>query len=196
LIERRHPAEEPVATLVRVGRTCALSFVLVAGLAGCRHKTLLVLPQVSMVPVDLETAPEPDNPPMIAAVPESVPVPEPSQPVEPPKKVTRRKPAPVKEAPPVQVASAAVPAELAIGALSSGGDSTPQTQQEAKELIAATQKRLKALSGKTASQQKDQVRQVRHFLTQAQQALDSRDAEGAKNLATKAKLLMDDVEKK
>jgi hypothetical protein len=37
---------------------------------------------------------------------------------------------------------------------------------------------------------------VRHFLDQAQQALNSGDADGAMNLATKAKLLMDDLEKK
>jgi hypothetical protein len=36
---------------------------------------------------------------------------------------------------------------------------------------------------------------VRNFLEQAQQALNSGDADGATNLATKARLLMDEVEK-
>ena len=191
----RYPAPNLAATLVRVGRSSVLSFVLVASLAGCRHKTTVTLPQVSTAPMPLEVSPEPENPPLIAEAPTSD-MPPPSQPVEPPKPVVRRRPAPAKETPPVQVASAEPDPTLAIGALSSGGDSTPQSQQEAKDLIAAIAKRLKALPGKIANQQKDQIRQVNYFLKQAQTALDSGDAEGAKNLATKAKLLMDDVEKK
>jgi hypothetical protein len=173
-----------------------MPLVLVAGLGGCHHKTPLVLPQVSMAPIDLEVPPEPENPPMIADAPAPVVVAPPVVAVQPPKKATRKKPAPAKEAPPVQVASAPEPATLAIGALSSGGESTPQSQQQAKDLIAAVAKRLSALPSKMASQQKDQVRQVNYFLKQAQAALDSGDAEGANNLATKAKLLMDDIEKK
>lgn len=196
MIERHHPAQDFAATLVRVGRSCALSLLLVAGLTGCRHKTPQ-LPYVSMAePLELEDVPPPDDLPMIAEEPAPAPIPPPSQPVEPPKPVARRRPAPPKEAtPPAQVASAADPA-LAIGALSSGGESTPQSQQQAKDLITAIMKRLKDLPSKTASQKKDEIRQVRHFLEEAQHALDSGDAEGAKNLATKASLLMDDVEKK
>jgi len=46
------------------------------------------------------------------------------------------------------------------------------------------------------NQQRAQVRQVQQFVKQAQQALESGDAQGASTLATKAKLLMDDLEKK
>jgi hypothetical protein len=196
LIERHHPAQDFAATLVRAGRSSVLSLLLIAGLAGCRHKTPQ-LPYVSMAePLDLEDIPPPDDLPLIAEEPAPAPIPPPTQPVEPPKPVARRRPAPPKETTtPVQVASAADPA-LAIGALSSGGESTPQSEQQAKDLIAAIMKRLKALPGKTASQKKDEIRQVSHFLQEAQHALDSGDAEGAKNLATKASLLMDDVEKK
>jgi hypothetical protein len=195
LTERHHPAQDLAATLVRVGRSSVLSLLLVAGLAGCRHKAPQ-LPYVSMAsPLELEDIPLPDDLPMIAEEPAPAPAPPPSEPVEPPKPVARRRPAPPKEAPPVQVASAE-PAPLAIGALTSGGESTPQSQQQAKDLITAIMKRLKDLPGKTASQKKDEIRQVNHFLQEAQHALDSGDAEGAKNLATKASLLMDDVEKK
>jgi hypothetical protein len=192
LTELYHPGPRLAAILVRAARTSALSLVLIAGLAGCSHKTRLVLPQGAMSPVELEVAPELEDPPMIAAepTPEEVPLSEQS----PPAIVVKRRPAPPKETPPVQVASAAEP--LALGALSAGGESTPQSQQQAKDLIAAIKRRLAALPGKTASQQRDQIRQVNYFLKQAQQALDSGDAEGAKTLATKAKLLMDDVEKK
>jgi hypothetical protein len=194
LIESPHPVQTPAAALARALRNSALSLVLVAGLAGCRHKTPVVLPQGATAPVDLEATPESANPAMIATEP--APVPPPLQPVQPPKPVARKKPAPApKEAPPVQVASAE-PATLAIGSLSAGGESSPQSQQEAKDLIAAIKKRLAALPSKTANQQKDEVRQVNNFVKQAQQALDSGDADGAKNLATKAKLLMDDIEKK
>jgi hypothetical protein len=180
--------------LARAGWRSALFLVFIAGLTGCRHKTLYVLPQqVAMAPIDLEPVPEPKSPPMISSVPEpQLPPPSPAA----PPRVTRRRPAQAKEPPPVQVASAPEPAALAIGALSSGGDSTPQSQQDAKDLIASIQKRIAALPSKTASQQKEQLRQVLYFLKQAQQALNTGDAEGAKNLATKAKLLMDDVEKK
>jgi predicted small lipoprotein YifL len=204
LIERYHPAPNLAATLVRArSGPCfpflrmTLSLLLVAVMAGCGHKTTFVLPpQGSLAPVDLEVAPEPDDPPMIAEEP-TPEVEPPSQPVEPPKPVVRRRPTPTppKDAPPVQVASSE-PAALAIGSLSSGGESTPQSQQQAKDLIAGIMKRLNSLSSKIANQKKNEVRQVRHFLQQAQQALDSGDAEGAKNLATKASLLMDDVEKK
>jgi gas vesicle protein len=95
----------------------------------------------------------------------------------------------------VQVAEAA-PAELAIGTLSTGGDVTPQSQQQAQDMISSILKRISALSTKTAETQKRQIRQIRYFIKQAQQALNSGDAEGAKNLAIKASLLMDDLEKK
>jgi hypothetical protein len=172
-----------------------LAAVLVAGLGGCRHKvTPYVLPQVAQAPIELEVPPEPENPPMIQPEPETAVV---IPPVAEPKRPARRRTAPAKEtAPPVQVAAAEPSAAIAIGSLSSGGDTTPQSRQQAKDLIASIVKRLGALPGRTASQQKELVRQVRSFLKQAQQALDSGDAEGAKTLATKAKLLMDDVEKK
>jgi predicted small lipoprotein YifL len=197
LIERHHPAQLPGAWgSLRAGRvrvSLVLAFALT--LAGCHKKIPLVLPQVSTAPIDVEVPPEPEDPPMIAEVPPpdltpAVPVP------APPKKVTRRKPTPPPAPPPVQVASAAPDPAAAIGSLSTGGSSTPQNQQQAKELIESIKKRIEALPGKTASGQKAQLRQVSYFLKQAQQALDSGDVEGANNLAIKARLLMDDIEKK
>jgi len=96
----------------------------------------------------------------------------------------------------VEVVSEAEPAAVAIGALTTGGDAAPQSRQQAQDLIASILKRIAALPAKTADAQKRQIRQVRNFLDEAQKALKSGDAEGAKNLATKAKLLMDDLEKK
>jgi hypothetical protein len=117
-------------------------------------------------------------------------------PVPPPPPARRRRRVVPAPPPPVQVASAPETAAVAIGSLSTGPDATSQSQQQAKDLIASIQKRIAALPAATAAAQQTQVRQVKQFLDQAQQALTSGDAEGAKNLATKAKLLMDDIEKK
>jgi hypothetical protein len=173
----------------------ALALLLATGLAGCRHKiAAFTIPHGAQAPVALEEPQLPDPPPTIASlpVPELGPI---SPPAPTPAPRRRPTPAPKEEQPPTQVAEAA-PAELAIGTLSSGGDLAPQIQQQAQDMISSILKRIAALSTKTADAEKRQIRQVRHFLDQAQQALNTGDTEGAKNLATKAGLLMDDLEKK
>ncbi|HEV2645438.1 MAG TPA: hypothetical protein VGU46_03645 [Acidobacteriaceae bacterium] len=99
-------------------------------------------------------------------------------------------------APPTPAVEETVPADLAIGSLSTGVNAAPQVQQQARDMIASISRRIGALSVRTAESQKRGVRQVRHFLDQAQQAINTGDTEGAKNLVTKASLLMDDLEKK
>lgn len=170
---------------------------LVIGLAGCHHKpTASVIPNGAHAPVALETVPLPELPPAIATLsPPEFDLPPLSEP--PPRPVPKRKPAPREDTPPpVQVASAPEPAALAIGALSTGGDAAPQSQQQAQNLIASIQKQIEALPANIANSQKKQIRQIANFIDQAKRALNSGDAEGAKNLATKAKLLLDDLEKK
>jgi ribosomal protein S20 len=96
--------------------------------------------------------------------------------------------------PGVQVASAEPPAEVsAIGELTAGGEANPKSQQEAADMIAANEKRLNALPAQMTDDQKAQISKVKNFQRQAQEALNSGDGEGAKTLATKAKLLLDDV---
>ena len=112
----------------------------------------------------------------------------------------KKRPAPKVAPPPepAQVASAAPPVsaeETAIGALTAGGEASPQTKQEAADLIASIEKRLNALPAQKTDDQKAQVSKVKNFLKDSQEALKSGDAEGAKTLATKAKLLLDDLEK-
>jgi ribosomal protein S20 len=87
------------------------------------------------------------------------------------------------------------PEVAAIGALSSGGDTSPRAQQEAAGLIAANEKRVNGISAQKTEEQKAQISKIRNFQRQAQEALSSGDTEGAKTLATKAKLLLDDIEK-
>jgi ribosomal protein S20 len=174
-----------------------LWFGLTMGMAGCRHKPQLApLPPV-MAPVTLEEIPEPDNLPMVEVPPEKLPPVPVSTEAGKPKK--RRKapnvvaPEPVPE---TQVASGAAPSpDAAVGALTAGGETNPQTKQEAEDLIASIDKRLNALPAQKVEEQKAQVSKVRNFWKDAQDALKSGDAEGAKTLATKAKLLLDDLEK-
>ena len=62
-------------------------------------------------------------------------------------------------------------------------------------MIAANEKRLNALSAQIVEEQKAQISKVKTFQRQAQEASRSGDVEGAKTLATKAKLLLDDLSK-
>jgi ribosomal protein S20 len=154
------------------------------------------LPAV-LTPVALEEIPEPENLPTVETPPINLPpVPVATNAGKP--KRERKKPVP-KAAPtpePAQIASVAPsPEETAIGALTAGGEASPQTKQDAADLIASSEKRLTALSAQKAEDQKAQVSKVKNFLKDAQDALKSGDAEGAKTLATKAKLLLDDLEK-
>lgn len=174
-----------------------LSLALVFGLAGCHHKQTLrpTLPIGALAPIPLETIPPPESPLMIATLPP--PEPQPLPPPPPPKPAPRRRPAPKEEPqPPVQLASAAEPAASAIGTLSTGGAAAPESRQQAQDLIASILRQIAGLPANIADAQRKQVRQIRNFIDQAKKALNSGDAEGAKNLATKAELLLDNLQKK
>jgi len=92
-------------------------------------------------------------------------------------------------------ATPAPPEADPIGSLSLGGEASPRAQQEATEMIASIEQRLSALPNGKARQERAQVSRIRNFRRQAQEALNTGDVEGAKTLATKARLLLDDLEK-
>ena len=206
MIEQRHPAPMPARAtggdllrLVGYPRRWTLFFgalTVCVVLSGCRHKPVRSpLPVGVLTPVELETPPVDESTTQIASVPQPEPAPLPS--VQPPAPPRRRAASAPKEADqPIQVANNDVSAALAIGALSAGGDSTTHTALQAQDVINAVLRRIAALSSQIASARKQEVRQVRNFIDQAQKALKSGDTEGAHTLATKAGLLMDDVEKK
>jgi ribosomal protein S20 len=159
----------------------------------------VILPGV-LTPVALEEIPEPENLPTIDVQQQTNLPPVPAVASAGTPKRERKKPAPKAPVPePVQIASAAPPPpsaeETAIGALTPGGETSPQTKQEAADLITSSEKRLNALPAQKAEEEKAQVSKVKNFLKDAQDALKTGDAEGAKTLATKAKLLLDDLEK-
>lgn len=162
------------------------------------HKAprLPVLPPV-LTPIPLVTVPPPANPPLI-------PVPE----IElPPMPIAAAAASPRRERKRLVPKSATATAgetapepepmtdESAIGDLTAGGAANPQAQHEAASLIRTIEIRLNGLSPQTARKQRSQVNRVRNFWKQAQEALNSGDVEGATTLATKAKLLLDDLDR-
>lgn len=179
----------------------ALCACLLLGVSGCRHKPVAPpLPQITQ-PMDLVEVPE-TNIPQVVEVPVIKLPPVPTASAYSKLRLRRRRqqqptvnavtppavPVPAPETPP--------PADIAaIGALSSGGDTSPRAQQEAAELIAANERRINGLPTQKVEAEKSQLSKVRNFQKQAQDALTTGDTEGAKTLATKAKLLLDDIDK-
>lgn len=184
------------------------------GAAGCRHKVARpVLPPLATAPVPLDKTPEASTPAQVPSVPlQPVPLPTvraATKKAKKPKKkaVVAAAPAlaPPAVAPSVPVSptttttttGAGTPSDSrAIGALSAGGDSRPETHQKAAELLASIDKRVSSLPSDTADKEKLQILRVRNFVHDAQVALHTGDADGALTLATKAKLLLDDLETK
>ena len=122
-------------------------------MGGCRHRVVLApLPPVQ-APVDLIEIPPPTNalmlespqiklPPVPIAAAAAKPKRERRRP-----KVAATPPAP-EPAPAVPPTAVSTPAEEnPIGALTAGGETNPQTQQDAADLLAAIEKRLNAVAG-------------------------------------------------
>jgi hypothetical protein len=188
---RHNSASIRLAAHARIARLPAFAVLLCVVLAGCRRKTpaytIPVAPQISLEPESDAAVVAP------APAPNFGPLPPVRLPTAPQRRRSGPKDEPAATAP---AASEPPPADFAIGSLSTGQDAAPQIQQQARDMISSIQKRIGALSTRIADSQRREIRQVRHFLDQAQQAFSTGDTEGAKNLATKAGLLMDDLEKK
>lgn len=178
--------------------------------AGCRHKVAPpVLPPLATAPVPLDTPPEVATPAQVPSVPlQPVPLPTVRVATKKPKKPKKKAvvaaattpapgvPAVTPPAPVLTTTAGTTPDSSAIGALSAGGDNRPETHQKAAELIASIDKRVGSLAADTAEREKLQILRVRYFEHDAQTALNTGDADGALTLATKAKLLLDDLETK
>lgn len=173
------------------GKLPTLCALLALGLAGCAHRPLKVhLP--SPYPVDLESLPQPEDS-QIQPLPE--PEVAPLQWPEPPKPPVRRRPAAPTEAGVPNQPGNEAPPEVAIGPLTTGGESNPQSQQQARDLIGSVDRRIGSLPARTAGRWREQIRQARNLLEQAKQALNTGDAEGARTVADKARQIMDEVER-
>jgi len=88
----------------------------------------------------------------------------------------------------------AADASSPIGQLSAG-DSTdnPALRQGIVSLIASTEKRLKTVDSSIAATRHGTIAQIQLFLKQANQALAINDLQGANTLATKARILVDEL---
>lgn len=179
-----------------------LSSVLVA--AGCHHRKaqpVMLPPQTSVPLIEL---PEDGTEPLVETPKTKLPPVPVAESAGKPKKARRRsnKTATVGTATTAAKPSEAGPATTktgsdaaVLGSLSVGGEQNPRALEEAADLIAANERRLNGLGAETAKTQAALVSKVRNFQKDAGVALKSGDAEGAKTLATKGKLLLDDLEK-
>ena len=77
------------------------------------------------------------------------------------------------------------------------GDSAmgERTKKETTDLINETEQGLNGIKRSLSTDEKSIAAQIRNYLKQAQQALDNGDTDGAHNLATRAKLLLDELTK-
>jgi outer membrane biosynthesis protein TonB len=79
----------------------------------------------------------------------------------------------------------------AIGKLSSGGPADAKTDTE--NSLNSTEHTLNGISRKLSDQEEKTKAQIQEYIKQARAALESNDLDGAKNLATKAKLLLNEL---
>jgi len=171
-------------------------------ISGCRHRAVApVIPVAAHAPVALEPTPEKPLPPAVAKIPtQAPPVASVSLPTVKAKRTRHKSATPIvvpQPPPPVEVASASPPPPIAtvIGSLTTGEDASPATQQHAADLIAKNDKRFKALSRQMVASHRSAVTRVGNFDREATAALKTGDASGAITLATKAQVLLDDLDK-
>jgi hypothetical protein len=203
---------------------CASLLLLALGTTGCSHKAASPPQQAQAPPLQTGkgTLPPPDTSqqqeksetplasPLPPASAQSVPLPPPT-----PKKVRKKpKPAPSKSTDTTQTAGATPGANGATAQVSpqsvsaSGASGSPigqlttgdsalgeRTKHETADLIGGTQQGLNGIKRSLSTDEQVTASQIRTFLKQAQQELDSGDTDGAHTLATKAKLLLDELTK-
>jgi hypothetical protein len=96
--------------------------------------------------------------------------------------------------PPLAPATAGTPSP--IGQLTTGDSAMGEkAKRETADLIGGTEQGLNGIKRALSTEEKVTAAQIRTFLKQAQQALDNGDTDGAHTLATKAKLLLDELTK-
>jgi hypothetical protein len=175
---------------------------------GCDKKKAPPAPQQALAPPIVDTPPPrpatvspADLPPPVVGTPqpaakEVAKAPEPpKKPVHHPKKPTTTPAAetkPVQEAvntpPPSPAAGQPAASVPAPGQFSSGASGDVKTEME--DNITATEKSLNGISRTLNGTETKTAAQIREFLKQARDALNTGDADGAKNLLSKAKVLM------
>ncbi len=204
---------------MKTASTAAVTAVLIVSLSGCGKKTKTAPPPQAQAPVlppskmvyvpnlpalpppslwDVavgttpEENPEPVHPHKVArrkpSVAKSAPVTDPTTPTTP----TADKPAPS-----TQTATGTDTAVSPIGQLSSTGETTnSQGRQDIERLIVDTENGLTGIKRTLSGEEQLTSTQIRTFLGKARQALNDNDLDGAQTLATKAKVLLEELVKK
>jgi hypothetical protein len=97
--------------------------------------------------------------------------------------------------PPAQLQTAPS-SNSSIGQLTTGDSASGErTKHETADLIGSTQQGLISIKRSLSNEEKATAGQIHNYLKQAQQALENGDADGAHLLATKAKVLLDELMK-
>jgi hypothetical protein len=205
---------------MKVANLCTSLLLLALGTTGCSHKSASAPQQAqapplqtgkgTLSPPETTQQQEKSETPLASPLPppsaQSVPLPPPT-----PKKVRKKpKPAPSKSTDTTQTAGATPAANGAtaqvstpvsgsgspIGQLTTGDSALGErTKHETADLIGGTQQGLNGIKRSLTTDEQVTASQIRTFLKQAQQALDTGDTDGAHTLATKAKLLLDELTK-
>ena len=159
-------------------------------LAGCHRKAAVVAPPPAP-PLAMVSVPPPTHQTeALALIPLEV-VPNPDLLL--PRKLTRRF-RPLAATKSQLAALTPPPAPVALGRLTTGGEAGNGTlRQQTEDLLRGQMRRVAGLSTDTIAGYGEQVQQAKLFLRQAEEAWRNSDVEGARTLATKAKLLLDEL---
>lgn len=161
-------------------------------LTGCIHKTQVAQNQPLAPPIEdtppVKPEPAPANlpPPEVTTPLQPEPqVPVPAEPIKKP--VKHKKPTNTNS----QVASNGAPAVPAIGQLTTG--EPPNVRQQTDASIESTEKGLNGITRQLGDDEAKTAAHIRELLRQAREALTAGDVDGARNLAFKAKALLDEL---
>lgn len=182
----------------------SIAWLLPLVLSACAHKA----PQTQMQPPVLAPPVQETPPPKTDTSPASLPAPIVNIPPMPPPAVTttpapkpareKKKKSSAKNTPqsttpaqPPQVASNATPEENAAGHLSS--EDAPDLHKQTADALDEIEHGLNGITRSLNDQEKKTSAQIRAFLKQARTALASSDVDGARTLAVKAKVLLDEL---
>ena len=162
-------------------------------LTGCFHKTQVAKNQPLAPPIEDTPPPKPEPAPTNLAPPEvTIPVQQEETQVTPPAEPVKKPPKHKKPAnTPTQVASNGMPAVSAIGQLST--PDAPNIRQQTDASIESTEKALNGINRTLSDQEQKTAAQIREWLKQARQALTAGNIDGARGLADKAKVLLEEL---
>lgn len=177
-------------------RLTCVAWLLPLMLTACTHKPQQAATQPLAPPITDSPPPKPtptptDLPPPVVSVPNQTPpantaeIKTPDQPLKP--KVHHKK-AQNKD---TEQASNGTQEVSAVGQLSPADP--PDLQDQTKSSIDSTERALNGITRKLNDQETKTAAQIREFIKQAKAALASGDVDGAKTLALKAKVLLDEI---